>query len=243
MAPEREAAFPGFAPEAIDFLRRLRRDNRREWFEPRREEYERLIARPMRLLVEEMDVRFATLAPEFVGDPKRSVFRIHRDLRFSADKSPYKTTAACWFFHRAVGRGVGQRSPGASGFYFHLDPDEALVAGGYWMPARPALDRIRETIAGRHAELRRIVAAPAFRRRFGGLTEEAMLTRMPRGFPADHPAADLLRFQSFTASRTLAGPESLDRRLPATLARDYAALLPLVRWLNAALGLPTADRR
>ncbi|MFL5575952.1 MAG: TIGR02453 family protein, partial [Gemmatimonadaceae bacterium] len=93
-----------FAPASLRFLRGLAANNRKEWFEARRETYEREVRAPLRELVEEMDVRLATVAPEIVGDTKRSLFRIHRDVRFSRDKSPYKTHAACWFFHRAAGR-------------------------------------------------------------------------------------------------------------------------------------------
>ena len=92
-------------------------------------------------------MRLATLAPEIVGDPKRSPFRIHRDVRFSADKSPYKTHVACWFHHADAGRGVGAATPhGGAGFYFHMEADRASIGGGIWMPPRPTLQRIRERI-------------------------------------------------------------------------------------------------
>src|SRR4029079_2608033 len=92
--------FPGVSKPALTFLRGIKRNNRREWFEEHRDDYETHVREPMRLLVEELDVRFARFAPEIIGDPKRSIFRIYRDVRFSTDKSPYKTHAACWFSHR-----------------------------------------------------------------------------------------------------------------------------------------------
>ena len=235
---------PIFTPETIRFLRALRRRNEKPWFEANRERYDQHVRLPLRELVEEVDVRLATLAPEIVGDAKRSPFRIHRDVRFSSDKSPYKTTAACWFFHRAAGRSVGTaREGGGAGFYFHIDPDEVLVAGGLWMPARPALDRVREAIAQDPDGFGGTVSGRAFRERFGGLTEEAMLVRMPRGYAPDHPAERWLRFRTFTASRTISEEEAYAQKLPDLLARDYAVLLPLVRWLNSALGYPPATRR
>ena len=171
----------------------------------------------MRALVEEMDVRLARLAPELTGDPRHSIFRIHRDVRFSADKSPYKTNAACQFYHHDAGRGAGQDAQGAgAGLYFQLADGQCFVAGGMWMPARPALERIREAIAESPEALERLVRAPAFRRRFGGLDAEAVLKRMPRGYPEDHPAAEWLRYRSFTATRMLTEREV---REPAT-ARD-----------------------
>jgi uncharacterized protein (TIGR02453 family) len=233
-----------FGPGALAFLRRLARNNRKEWFERHRSVYEREIREPMRALVETLDVRLARLAPELVGDPKRSIFRIHRDVRFSADKSPYKTNAACQFYHSDAGRGAGQDAQGAgAGLYFQLAPGECFVAGGMWMPARPALDRIREAIADASADFEALLGAPAFRRRFRRLDREALLTRMPRGFAETHPAAGWLRYRSFTATRMLSDREVRSPRLPDVIERDFAALVPLVRWLNRAIGYRAWDRR
>jgi uncharacterized protein (TIGR02453 family) len=236
--------FVGFGPEALGFLRRLERNNRREWFERNRPIYEREIRDPMRALVEEMDVRLARLAPELVGDPKRSIFRIHRDIRFSADKSPYKTHAACQFYHCDAGRGAGQDAQGAgAGLYFQIARGECFVAGGMWMPARPALDRIREAIADAPEDFEALLRASVFRRRFRRLDSEATLKRMPRGYAETHPAAEWLRYRSFTATRMMTEREIQSSRLPHILAGDFAALVPLVRWLNAAIGYRPAERR
>ena len=218
-----------FGREALVFLRGLKKNNRRPWFEAHREEYEQHVRQPMADLVEEMDLRLAGFAPEMTGDPKRSVFRIHRDIRFSSDKSPYKTNAAAWFYHGDAGRGVGSTAPhGGAGFYLHIEPNESMIGGGIWMPPRPTLTRLRE---------------PSFKKRFGTLDESAMLTRMPRGYAEDHPAADLLRHQSFTVGRMLTDAELFSPKLADLLARDYARLVPFVRWFNGALGLRTLARR
>jgi uncharacterized protein (TIGR02453 family) len=241
---ERGGGFGGFTAEALRFLRRLRRNNRRDWFERHRSVYETAVRDPMRALVEEMDVRLARIAPELTGDPRRSVFRIHRDVRFSRDKSPYKTNAACQFYHMDAGRGAGRDADGAgAGLYFQLADGECFVAGGLWMPARPSLDRVREAIDADPGALDRLLRAPPFRRRFRRLDDEGVLTRMPRGYPDSHPAAGWLRYQSFTATRDLEEREVLSPRLPEILARDFAALAPLVRWLNRAIGYPSRDRR
>ena len=236
--------FTGFRPAALTFLRALRRHNDRTWFEAHRAAYEEEVRAPLAALVEEVDVRLATAAPEIVGDPKRSLFRIHRDVRFSSDKSPYKTHAACWFYHGDAGRGVGSATTahGGAGFYFHMEPGRASLGGGIWMPPRPTLARIRERIDEEPTSLARVLRLPALRR-YGGLAEEAMLARMPRGYDADHPAATLLRHQSFTVGRELTERELFSPTLPDLLARDYARILPLVRWLNGALGLRTLARR
>ena len=238
------AEFRGFGPGALLFLRRLARHNAREWFERHRAVYETEVREPLRALVEEMDVRLARIAPELVGDPRRSIFRIHRDVRFSKDKSPYKTNAACQFYHHDAGRGAGQDAEGAgAGLYFQLADGECFVAGGIWMPARPALEKIREALAEDPAGLGRIVRGPAFRRRFGALSREAMLSRLPRGYAEGHPAERWLRYKSFTASRMLTEREVGSPRLAATLERDFAVLVPLVRWLNGAIGYRVWERR
>ncbi|PYO80568.1 MAG: DUF2461 domain-containing protein [Gemmatimonadetes bacterium] len=191
-----------------------------------------------------MDVRLARFAPEITGDPKRSMFRIYRDIRFSKDKSPYKTHAACWFYHRDADRRVGSEAEGGgAGFYVHVQPGASFVGAGIWMPPRPMLDRLRDAIAEKWKAFDRMVRDAAFKRRFGGLSDEAVLKRMPRGFPETHPAAAWLKYQSFTAGRALGDGRVTSARLPALLETDFARLLPLVRWLNGALGLRTAQRR
>ena len=198
----------------------------------------------MRALVEEMDVRLARFAPELTGDPRHSVFRIHRDVRFSADKSPYKTNAACQFYHHDAGRGAGQDAQGAgAGLYFQIADGECFVAGGMWMPARPALDRIREAVADAPESLDRIVRAPAFRRRFASWTGRRCSPDCRAGYAEGHPAERWLRYKSFTATRMLPNREVTSPRLPPILERDFAALLPLVRWLNSAIGYRSWERR
>ena len=238
------AEFRGFRPAALTFLRSLERNNTREWFQANRDDYEAHVRTPMAALVEELDVRFAELAPEIVGDPKRSLFRIHRDVRFSNDKSPYKTNAAAWFYHGDAGRGVGTATAhGGAGFYVHLEPRASMLGGGIWMPPRPTLNKIRERIDDDHRTLKRLLSDATLRKRFGGLAEEGMLTRMPRGYADTHPAAALLRHQSFTVGRPLTDAELFSPKLADVLARDYARIVPLVRWFNGALGLRTLARR
>jgi uncharacterized protein (DUF2461 family) len=118
-----------------------------------------------------------------------------------------------------------------------------MLGGGMWMPPRPTLGRIREAIAENHLALARVLRGATVRKRFGGLDESAMLTRMPRGYAETHPAAALLRHQSFTLGRDLPEAELFSPRLPDLLARDYGALVPMVRWFNAALGLRALARR
>ena len=233
-----------FTPAALTFLKQLKRNNRREWFTEHKDRFEEVLLQPLRALVEEMDVRLATLAPEIGGSPKRSIFRIYRDIRFSKDKSPYKTNMGCWFTALAAGHGVGSETHGAgAGFYFHIEPAASFVAGGIWMPPRDSLSRIREAIAQRPKEFEKTLGAPAFRRRFGTLSPEHVLTRVPKPWDATHPAAHWLRHASFTVSAPLTDSEVTSAKLPARVEKDMVLMRPFVRWLNAALGYPARDRR
>lgn len=238
-----EQGFAGFRPAAMSFLRSLKRNNSKAWFEKHKPVFQAEVQRPLQALVEEIDVAFARFAPEITGNPRRSLFRIYRDVRFSKDKSPYKTHAACWFYHQDAGRGVGGEAEGGAGFYFHFEPGEILIAAGIWMPPRPLVQKIREAIIEDQEEFERLVDSPAFKRRYRGLDTEGMLKRMPRGYREDHPAARWLRYQSFTVARMLSEKDFFSPRLARTLAKDYEALTPYVRWLNRALGYREVSSR
>jgi uncharacterized protein (TIGR02453 family) len=227
-----------FTKGALSFLKGLERNNNKQWFEAHRSEYENEVREPMRALIGDMNARFSRFAPEIGGDPKRSMFRINRDTRFSRDKSPYKTHAACWFNHRSASAKVGgEANEGSAGFYFHLQPGKSMVGAGLWMPPRPHLNKLRDAIVEDHAEFDRVIRG--LTKRFGGLDEEhGMLKRTPRGYAEDHPAAKWLKYQSFTSGRVLEDSEVVGPQLPDVLARDFEAMLPLVRWLNEALGYP-----
>ena len=243
--PDPTPDFAGF-PGALRFLRALARHNERDWFEAHRAEYERDVLQPLRAFVDEMDARLADFAPEFVGDRRRSIFRIHRDVRFSKDKRPYKTNAACWLFHRDVGRTKGPYSAvAAAGFYFHLAPGECFAGGGCWLPPAPGLRAIRAALVEDADGFAATVRTAAFRRHFGKLDEDegAILTRPPRGFPADGPAAAWLRYRSFTASESYTDAEATAADVADRAERTFRALVPMMRWLNDALGHPRAERR
>ena len=233
-----------FSTATLRFLRALKAHNAKPWFEAHRAEYEAFVKQPMLALIEELDIRLARLAPEIVGDPKRSMFRIYRDIRFSADKSPYKTHASCWFYHRDGSRGVGREAEGGgAGFYFQIAPGDSFTGGGMWMPPKDALAKIREAIAENPRAFTKIAGDATLKRRFGGLDDEAQLKRVPRGYAPDHPAAEWLTFQSFVSGRRLTDRQAVSGRLVALLEADFTVLLPLVRWINGTLGLRAASRR
>jgi uncharacterized protein (TIGR02453 family) len=238
--------FPGFPKETFAFLRGITKHNEKAWFEEHRDLYDTGYVAPAKDFVVALGARLQKIAPGVNFEPRvnGSIFRINRDVRFSKDKSPYKTHGAAQFYHRDAGRGAGQDATGAgAALYFHLSPTEAFSAGGIWMPARPSLARLRDAIADDPDGFEALLRAPAFRRRFKRLEEEALLKRLPRGYAPGHPAERWLRYQSFTAFRPLDREELLSPRLPAILERDFAALVPLVRWMNEALGYQAAERR
>jgi uncharacterized protein (TIGR02453 family) len=226
--------FRGWPPAAFDFFARLELDNTRAFWQGNRSVYDEAVGAPFDALSDLVEGEFGPLRR----------FRPYRDVRFSKDKSPYKTNAGLWFQHRNASHGVGSETHGAgAGFYFHLEPGGSFVAGGIWMPPRQTLHAIRDALAARPTEFNRLVSAPAFKRRFGGLSEEAMLKRLPRGFDPGHPAERWLRYQSFTVSAPLADAQVQDAKLTERMEKDYRTMLPMVRWINRALGYPPAARR
>ncbi len=130
-----------FSPKALAFLRALKRNNRREWFHERRDDYEQLLRAPMMAVVERLGREFKSFAPDLMADPKKSLYRIWRDTRFSADKRPLKTNVAAVFPHRN-----GDRHTSA-GLYLEVSPEWVFAGGGLYMPDSQGLHRIRERIA------------------------------------------------------------------------------------------------
>src|SRR2546428_754884 len=235
-----------FSTATLTFLRGLKRHNDRAWFEAHRAVYQADVKQPMRELIEEMDVRLTRFAPEIIGEPKRSMFRIYRDIRFSPDKSPYKTHASCWFYHRDGSRAVGREAEGegaGAGFYFQIAPGDSFVGGGMWMPPRDALLKLREAIADDPTRFTKIATDRRLVRRFGGLSDEAVLRRVPRGFAPDHAAARWLKFQSFVTGRPLTDAQAAGARLPAAGSGGFPPGRPPAGWVNRVLGARAGEAR
>jgi uncharacterized protein (TIGR02453 family) len=184
------SGFPGFSKEAMQFFRGLERNNNREWFLPRKPLFEEHVKAPMHRLVDEVNRSLRDFAPEYVTDPAKAVYRFYRDTRFSKDKTPYKTQIAASFYHHKLS------GHGGGGYYFSVSHKEAAMGGGIYMPSPESLLAIRNHMAEHHAEFRKILKASAVRKVYGEMSGE-QLTRVPKGFPCDHPAADLLRHKQF----------------------------------------------
>jgi uncharacterized protein (TIGR02453 family) len=222
------AGFPGFTPDAMKFLKALKKNNKREWFQPRKEEYERLWRTPMIEMIAALQAEALKFAPEYAHqDPAKSVMRVYRDTRFSKDKTPYKT-------HVAAGlRRTGLDKEGG-GFYFHIGEEGMLIAGGVYAPMPEELRAIREHLAANHEHWRKMVGAAKFRVLAGELRGEA-LTKVPKGFDPDHPAADLLKQKQFYFSVTLGTGLVTTPAAYTELVKRFKAMAPAVEFLNAPL--------
>jgi len=218
-------AFSGFPVEGLQFLRSLTRNNNREWFQEHKGIYEECLKQPMMDLIASLAEDFAEFAPEMIASPKASAYRIHRDTRFSKDKSPYKTHVAAVFPREGLGKHEG------AGFYLHISPTEVLFGGGLYMPLPEDLNAVRQRISEDAGALLKIVKASGFRRLFGSLSGE-QLSRVPRGFPPDHPAADYLRMKQFLASRTFPPALATDRSFYSEVVKTFRGMVPLIRFLN-----------
>jgi uncharacterized protein (TIGR02453 family) len=214
--------------ESIAFLRALKRNNRREWFQPRKEQFDAQVRAPMLAIVERLARDLHAIAPEIVVDPKTAIYRIYRDTRFSENKTPYKTHIAAVFPWRGLAKHEG------AGLYFHVSPDDVWMGGGMYAPQTQQLQAVREHIAANGRRLRALVESPGFRRHVGRLEGE-QLQRVPRGFPKDHPAAEYLRHRQFLAGRELPPASACGPKFYATLLTVFRHVAPLARFLNEPL--------
>ncbi|HEY1217708.1 MAG: DUF2461 domain-containing protein [Bryobacteraceae bacterium] len=222
------SGFAGFPAEAMGFFRGLARNNHRDWFLPRKAVFEQSVKQPMRELVAALNHALAGFAPEYATDPEKAIFRIYRDVRFSKDKKPYKEHIAASFPLR------GGMAHGHGGFYLSVSHKEVAVGGGVYMPEPAALLAIRNHIAEHHAELRRVLKNAKVRRLLGELQGE-QLARVPKGFCADHPAADLLRFKQFVLYVELPPGVATSPTLYREIVDRFRAMVPFLRFLNAPL--------
>jgi uncharacterized protein (TIGR02453 family) len=220
------SSFPGFPPEALMFFRGLARNNHREWFLPRKPLFEEKVKEPMRQLVDALNLALHDFAPEYETDPGKAIFRIYRDVRFSKDKKPYKEQIAATFRRHGTPHHQG-------GYYFAISYKSVAVGGGVYMPEPDLLLAIRQRIAERHDEFRHLLAAPPVRKLLGGLEGE-QLSRVPRGFPADHPAADLLRYKYFILYKELPPSLATSPKLYKAIVDRFRIMTPFLQFLTAS---------
>ena len=217
-----------FSPKALAFLRALKRNNRREWFQPRKAEYEQLIRDPMAAMIERLAGDFRSFAPDLVASPKVSLYRIYRDTRFSENKAPYKTHVAAVFPTRGLPKHQG------AALYFHVSPEEIWIGGGMYAPDTSQLLAVREHIASNLRRFRALVESPGFRRAVGTLQGER-LQRVPRGFTKDHEAAEYLRYRQFLAGVERPPAFATSPRFYGGVVDVFRRIAPFIRFLNEPL--------
>jgi uncharacterized protein (TIGR02453 family) len=222
------AAEPYFCEPGLRFLRGLRRNNRREWFEPRKPEFERELKLPMLALIQAVNDAMGDFAPAHIRPPQKCMMRIYRDTRFSSDKRPYKGHISAWWARDGLEKTSG------GGYYLHVSPDEVLIAAGVYMPEREQLRAIREYLLLHHAEVRRILSDRKLRRMMNSFTGMP-LTRAPKGFPKEHPAMDLILCRQWGVEATMEPKAALRKEFARSVIQHFRLAAPLVDALNTPL--------
>ena len=214
----------------IKFLKDLKKNNNKPWFDANRKQYEGA-KKDFELLIQKVidkhSKKDATLKELKAKD---CMFRINRDIRFSKDKSPYKSN-----FGASINRG-GKKSLFA-GYYFHLEPGESFVGGGIWMPMPPELKKVRQEIDYNLDEFKKISSTKKFISVYGELSkgDDISLSKVPQGFEKDNPAADYLKLKSFLAMKKLKEADLTSKDLAKTITEAFEALQPLLYFINKAL--------
>lgn len=214
--------------ETLRFLSRLKKNNRREWLEEHRDEYENA-KREMKQLTGEFIAGISKTDISVQGlTPEKCMFRIHRDVRFSKNKSPYKT-------NMSASVSPGGKKAISAGYYVHIEPGNSFIAGGIWMPPGEELRKIRQEIDYNGADLKAILSDRKFRSMFGGLDDEHVLKTAPKGYPKDHPDILLLRHTSFICWKRFDDAEVIGKGFTNRLVKSSTLLTPFIKFLNTAL--------
>ncbi|HTV07644.1 MAG TPA: DUF2461 domain-containing protein [Candidatus Aquilonibacter sp.] len=222
-----------FSPAAMTFLRGLARNNDRNWFNARKSIYERELKAPMLALIDEITQSMADYAPEHMRPAHKSMMRIYRDIRFSPDKRPYKTHLSAWWTRR------GMEKTSGGGFYLHIGPKDCFLAAGVYMPERDQLLALRRWMAENHrsyrAQLNRLLKPRGARTPAVQPIDAEALSRMPKGFPACHPADELLRARNWGVRCVLPASLALEPELAREVIERFRLMAPIVDTLNSAI--------
>ncbi|WP_051669535.1 DUF2461 domain-containing protein [Bryobacter aggregatus] len=226
--PRSTVGFPGFPKEALQFFQGLEKNNNREWFEKKKPVYEEKVKAPMIELVAALNQELLAFAPEHIVEPKKAILRIYRDIRFSKDKTPYKTNIAADFHRHNLGKGEG------ASFYIHLTTKEFMIAAGVYNPLPEHLKLYRAWIADHHAEFRKIVENQKLKNLMGELQGEVM-KRTPKGYLPGHPAEDLLKRKMYIFWTSLPPELAETSALLGEISKRMKALTPFIEFLNRPL--------
>jgi uncharacterized protein (TIGR02453 family) len=226
ISPEAQAYF---SPEGLRFLRGLARNNNRDWFNERKPVYEAELKRPMLAVIEAVTGAMMDFAPGHVRAPESIMMRIYRDTRFFKEKLPYKTHVSAWWVHDGLGKTSG------AGFYLQVSGKQVEIAAGAFMPDAEQLLAIRRFLMEHHQEYRKLAQARALRRLLKDEESGEPLSRSPKGFPAEHPAAALYRQKRWGFSASLEPGTATNREFAKMVADYFRAAAPLVALLNRPL--------
>jgi uncharacterized protein (TIGR02453 family) len=225
-------SFEGFSKDMFKFLHGLKKNNNKDWFEAHREDYEMYLREPSKALAFAMGSYFRDHKMPIIGNAKTSLFRINRDIRFSADKSPYKTHIGLSFPL------ADTKKEEWCGYYMGFEPAKTgkgmstFAGGGVWMPIPPYLKQIRTKIAAKQKDFDKILNTASFKKNYPkGLTGET-LKRIPQGYSEDHLAAKYLKMKSFLFGADLKESDLLSEELPEILGKVFLAGLPMVEFLG-----------
>ncbi len=208
-------------PHIFSFLKGLQKHNNRAWFAAHKNEYQACLAEVKQFFKEVEDALLETDMLE-----RHKIFRIYRDVRFSKDKTPFKTRFAGYFIRASAER--------RGGYYLNIEPGNSLVGGGFYGPNPEDLKRIRQEFEQDDSEMRAILAHPNFKRVFGGLQGEEVKSA-PRGFDKEHPAIDLIRKKQFYVVRKFTDAEVLNPDFSARVMESYLLLRPFFDYMSSVL--------
>ncbi|HUM47027.1 MAG TPA: DUF2461 domain-containing protein [Chitinophagales bacterium] len=215
-------------PQTLKFLSALKKNNNKEWFEKNRPLYE-TIRNDYILVVADVLNEISRFDPSVSQlDPKKCLFRINRDIRFSTNKAPYKTNIGAY-----ISKG-GKNSP-AGGYYMHVQPGDCFVGGGIWMPEAEQLAKIRQEIDYNFGDFKKIIESKSFRKTFGPLDSENKLARPPKDYSIENPAIEYLKLKSFVAGAKLTDEEVLSKNYVKKLASIFKEMNPFISFLNRAV--------
>lgn len=217
-------------PSTLKFLKDLKKNNNKAWFDKNRKVYEQAKT-DFTAFIQEVIDQFSKKDPSLKGLlAKNCLFRINRDIRFSKDKSPYKTNMGAYI-------NPGGKKSVLAGYYFHCEPGKAFAGGGMWMPLPPELNKVRQEIDYNFAAFKKITSSKKFKSVYGDLSRDAeyTLTRLPKGYEADNPAGDYLKLKSFVALTNLTDTDLGSKGLVKKTVAAFEALQPLTAFLNHAL--------
>lgn len=214
-------------PDLLRFLEDLKNNNNTEWFEKNRDRYKELrehFVNFTALLIHELSAMDPSIG---YPDPKKTIFRINRDIRFSKNKDPYKTNMGAFI-------SGGGRKTALPGYYFHIEPGANMIAGGMYRPPAPELKRIRKEIFENPKEFREIIHQHEFQKAFGELYGEKLKTA-PMGYPKDHPDIELVNYKSYTVLREVSDEFLVSPDLLNETLYYYKLMKPLNDFLNRAV--------